>query len=66
MQTIWSMKKASQCNIPLKLKYHKCVYIKNSFQAIPIKLSMCRKPHLVERFLRIFIATKALLANHLL
>ena len=66
MQTKWSMKKAGQCNIPLKLKYQKCVYIKNGFQAIPIKLSMCGKPHLVERFLRIFIATETLLANHLL
>ena len=42
MQTKWSMKKASQCNIPVKLKYQKCVYIKNGFQVIPIKLYM---PH---------------------
>ena len=66
MQTIWSMKKASQCNIPLKLKYQKCVYIKNGFQAIPIKLSMCGKPHLVGWFLRVFITTETLLANNLL
>jgi hypothetical protein len=42
MQTKWSMKKASQCNIPVKLKYQKCVYIKNDFHVIPIKLYM---PH---------------------
>ena len=40
MQTKWSMKKASRCNIPVKLKYQKCVYIKNGFQVIPIELYM--------------------------
>ena len=29
-------------------------------------ISMYGKPHLVERFLRVFIATKTLLVNHLL
>ena len=33
-------KKARQCNIPVKLKYQKCVYIKNGFQVIPIELYM--------------------------